>query len=133
MAPRIVGELTGGMAHGGHIHHKNYEFTGVEGPVPASTFSHGPDLRPRDLGPVVYGGCNLEIDLHGTIPKFTYIGGPIPSPITSHGKAFHLGSQRPIAHGELTQGMAPTGHILLGNHKVIHTNGTTPITSFYPA
>ena len=28
--------------------------------------------------------------------------------------------------------MASTGHILLGNHEVIHTNGLAPITSFYP-
>ena len=28
--------------------------------------------------------------------------------------------------------MASTGHVLLGNHKVIHTNGMTPITCFYP-
>jgi hypothetical protein len=37
-----------------------------------------------------------------------------------------------MAHDELTQGMALTGHILLGNHEVIHTNGSVPITSFYP-
>ena len=37
-----------------------------------------------------------------------------------------------MAHDELTQGMASTGHILLGNHKVIHTNGSAPITGFYP-
>ena len=37
-----------------------------------------------------------------------------------------------MAHDKLTQGMASTGHILLGNHEVIHTNGSTPITSFYP-
>ena len=37
-----------------------------------------------------------------------------------------------MAHGKLTQGMALTGHILLGNRKVIHANGSTPITRFYP-
>jgi hypothetical protein len=37
-----------------------------------------------------------------------------------------------VAQGELAQGMASTGHILLGNRKVIHANGSTPITSFYP-
>jgi hypothetical protein len=36
-----------------------------------------------------------------------------------------------MAYGELTQGMAPIGHILLGNRKVIHNNGSIPITSFY--
>ena len=50
----------------------------------------------------------------------------------SHDQIFHLESQMPVAHGELTQGMASTGHILLGNRKVIDANGSTPVTSFYP-
>jgi hypothetical protein len=37
-----------------------------------------------------------------------------------------------MAHDELTQGMASTGHIFLENHEVIHTNGSAPITSFCP-
>jgi hypothetical protein len=37
-----------------------------------------------------------------------------------------------MAHDELTLGMASTSHILLGNHDVIHTNGSAPTTSFYP-
>jgi hypothetical protein len=37
-----------------------------------------------------------------------------------------------MAHDELTLGMASTDHILLGNHDVIHTNGSAPTTSFYP-
>jgi hypothetical protein len=28
--------------------------------------------------------------------------------------------------------MASIGHILSGNHKVIHTNGSMPINGFYP-
>jgi len=36
-----------------------------------------------------------------------------------------------MAHDKLTQGMASTDHILLGNQEVIHTNGLAPITSFY--
>ena len=36
-----------------------------------------------------------------------------------------------MAHGGLTLGMASTDHILLGNHKVIRTNGSAPITSSY--
>jgi hypothetical protein len=36
-----------------------------------------------------------------------------------------------MARDELTQGMASIGHILLGNHKVICTNGSMPITSSY--
>ena len=37
-----------------------------------------------------------------------------------------------MAHDELTQRMASTGHILLGSHEVIHTNRSAPITSFCP-
>jgi hypothetical protein len=37
-----------------------------------------------------------------------------------------------MALGKLTQGMASTDHIHLGNHDVICTNGSVPITSFYP-
>jgi hypothetical protein len=44
----------------------------------------------------------------------------------------YTGGRRPMAHDELTLGMASTGHILLGNHDVIHTNGSAPTTSFYP-
>jgi hypothetical protein len=32
----------------------------------------------------------------------------------------------------LTEGIASTGHILLENHEIIHTNGPTPISNFYP-
>ena len=32
-----------------------------------------------------------------------------------------------MADDKLTQGMASTGHILLGNHEIIHTNGSTPV------
>jgi hypothetical protein len=37
-----------------------------------------------------------------------------------------------MVRDELTKGMASIGHILLGNHDVFHTNGSTPIVSFYP-
>ena len=36
MAPRTVGGLASGMAHGGHICYENFEFTGIKGPAPAS-------------------------------------------------------------------------------------------------
>jgi hypothetical protein len=120
------------MAHSSHIRHKNYEFTDVGGLAPAFAFSCGPDLLIRDLDPMVYGEYTLRITLSGSILEFTYVEGPVPSLITSHGQIFHPGSQRPTEHGELTQGMASTSHILLGNHKVIHTNGSTLITSTYP-
>jgi hypothetical protein len=102
MAPRTVGGLAHRMAHGGHIHHENYKFIGAEGSAPASAFSHGRDLRPRDLDPAFHGRHTLRIALSGSIPEFTYIGGPVPSLVTSHGQIFHPGIWRPMAHGRLT-------------------------------
>ena len=78
------------------------------------------------------GGHTLETAPSGSIPEFTYVGGPVPSLVTGHGQVFHLGGRKSMAHDELAQGMASTGHILLGNHKVVHTNRSTLITSFYP-
>jgi hypothetical protein len=34
-----------------------------------------------------------------------------------------------MAHDGLTQGMASTGHILLGNHAVNHTKGPVPTSA----
>ena len=66
MAPHTIGGLTGGMAHDGHIHRKNYEFTGVGGPAPTSAFSHILDLCSRDLDLAAYGGRTLRtiLSLH---------------------------------------------------------------------
>jgi hypothetical protein len=36
-----------------------------------------------------------------------------------------------MARDELTQGMASTSHVLLENHEVFHTSGSTPIASFH--
>ena len=36
------------------------------------------------------------------------------------------------SHGELTHGMALGGHILLGNHEIIHADELTPVTCLYP-
>lgn len=132
MAPRTVGELARETAHGGHIRHENYEYTGVKGPAPASAYGHDPNLRHGDLGYVAYHGHALGTAPSGNIPEFTYIGGPVPSPTTRHGQILHPGGRKPMAHDELTKGMASIGHILLGNHEVFHTNGSTPIVSFYP-
>ena len=79
MAPHTIGGLAHGMAHGGHIRHKNYEFTGVRGPAPASAFNRVLDLRSEDLDPMVYGGHTLGTALSSSIPEFTYIGGPVSS------------------------------------------------------
>ena len=75
MAPSTIGGLAGGMAHGGHIHRENYEFIGVRGPAPASTYSHGPNLRHGDLGPMAHSEHTLRTAFYGSIPEFTYIGG----------------------------------------------------------
>jgi hypothetical protein len=37
-----------------------------------------------------------------------------------------------MAHGELAQGMARGGHILLGYHEIARTNGSMSVTGFYP-
>jgi hypothetical protein len=81
---------------------------------------------------VTRGGHIPGTILGGCIPEFTYVGGLIPSPITGQGQNFHPGRQRPATHGKLTRGMARGGHILLGNHEIAHTNGSTPIVGSYP-
>jgi hypothetical protein len=78
MAPRTVGGLAYGMAYSDHIHHKNYEFTDIKGLAPTSAYSHDPNLRLGDLGPVAHGGHTLGTTLHCSIPESTYIGGPYP-------------------------------------------------------
>jgi hypothetical protein len=85
MAPHIIGGLTGGMAHGGHICHENYEFTSVGGLAPMSVFSRNLDLCYRDLDLVVYSGRTLKTTHSGSITEYTYVGGPIPTLITNHG------------------------------------------------
>jgi len=132
MVPSTIGGLAGGMTHGGHIHHENYEFTDVGGPAPASACSHGPNLCHGDLDPVARSGHTLGTTPDGSILGFTYIWGPVPSLVTSHGQVLHPRGRKSMARVELTQGMASTGHILLGNHEVIRTSGSAPITNFYP-
>ena len=75
MAPRTTGGLVGGMAHGGHIRHENYEFTSIKGSALVSTNGHGPNLYNRDLGPVACGGHTLRTTPDGSILEFTYVGG----------------------------------------------------------
>ena len=36
-----------------------------------------------------------------------------------------------MAHGDLTQGMARGGHILLGNHEIVQTDGAMPVFRSY--
>ena len=61
MAPRIVGELAGGMARSGHIRHENYGFSSVKRPVPTPVFSHSPELHLGNMGPTAYGGTLSEL------------------------------------------------------------------------
>ena len=74
MASRTMGGLTGGMAHGGHVYRESYEFTNVKELAPVSTYSHGPNLCPEDLGPVAHSGHTLGTAPGSGIPEFTYIG-----------------------------------------------------------
>jgi hypothetical protein len=78
MAPRTIGGLTRKMAHNGHILHKNYEFIGCEGSVPASAFRRILDLYSGDLDPMVDGGRTLGTALSGNILESSCIGGPYP-------------------------------------------------------
>ena len=75
---------------------------------------------------MAHGGHTPRTALEGCILEFTDVGGLIPSPITVQGQDFHLGSQRPMAHGELTRGMAHGGHILLGNHEIVEPMSQHP-------
>jgi len=120
------------MASTGHILLGNHVVNHTEGPAPASTLGHGPDLHLENLGPVAYGGCALGTAYGACILEFTYVGGPGPSLIIGHGQAFHTESQMVTAHGDLAQGMACGGHIPIGNHEITRPDGAMPVTSSYP-
>jgi hypothetical protein len=90
MAPCTIGGHAHGMAYGGHIHLENHGSIGVDGPVPTSTFSHGPDFCSGGLDLAAYDGHILGTTLRGYILEFTYIEGPAPSLTTGHGQASHL-------------------------------------------
>jgi len=98
-------------------------------PRPSSVMAKSSTLEIWTPWPTV---DTLRTTLDSCILQFTYIGGPVPSLITGHGQVSHSGNQRPMAHGELTHGMALGGHILWGNNEIIRTNGLMHITGFYP-
>ena len=129
MAPRTTGELTGGMAHGGHIHHENYGFIGTNGPAPASTIGHSPDLHLGNLSSMVHNGHTPRTTLRGSILESTYPERLVPSLVASCVQVSHPRNQRTMAHDKLAQGMASTGHILLGNHVVNHTKGLASVSA----
>ena len=79
MAPRIAGELAGGMAHDGHIHRRNYEFTSIKGPAPVTARGYDPNLCHIDSGHVARNGHTLGTASDGSILEFTYPEGPVPS------------------------------------------------------
>ena len=78
MAPRTAGELTGGMAHGGHIRRKNYEFISVKRPAPAFAYSHGLAFHHGNLDPMIYDGHTHRTALRGSILELTREGGQQP-------------------------------------------------------
>ena len=125
-------ELTQGMASTGHILLGNYTVNLTKGSTPVAALSCDPDLCPIGLDPTVHGGHTLGTVLGGCIPECTRMRGPMPSLIIGHSRDFHLESQTAMAHGDLTQGMARGGHILLGNHEIIRTDGATPVIRSYP-
>ena len=112
MAPRTASELAGGMAHGGHIHRKNYEFISIKGLAPTSARGYDPNLCHGDLGHVAHNGHTLRTTSDGSNLEFIYLEGPAPSLTTSHSQASRPGNQRPTARNKPTRGMASTGHIL---------------------
>jgi hypothetical protein len=85
MAPLTASGLASGMAHGGHIHRKNYKFASTNGPTPASAIGHDPDFHLGNLGLAAYGRPTLGTTLGGCISEFTYPEGPTPSLVTGRG------------------------------------------------
>ena len=132
MAPRTTGELAGGMAHDGHILCKNYEFISIKGPTPVSVRVYDTNLCHRNPGHVARSGHTLETASDGSILEFTYPKGLVPSPTAGCGQASRSRNQRSTAHNKLTQGIASTGHNLLGNHAITQTDRATFIIRSYP-
>jgi hypothetical protein len=93
-------ELVQEVASIGHILLGNHAVNHTKGPAPAA-FNRGPDLHSRGLDYVIHDGHTLRTPLGGCIPEFTYMGGLAPSLTTGYNQDFHLGSQKPMAHGEL--------------------------------
>ena len=81
---------------------------------------------------MVHGGHTLGISLRGCILECTHMRGLVPSLITSHGQDLHLRNRMAMALGDLTQGMAHSHHILLGNYEIIQTDRAMPIIRSYP-
>ena len=92
MAPRTAGGLAGGMAHGGHIHRKNYEFISIKGPAPATAHGYDPNLYHRDPRHVAHSGHTLGTALGGSILEFTYLEGLVPSLTADRGQSSRLGN-----------------------------------------
>ena len=120
------------MTSTGHILLGNHMVNRTEGPMPTSTLSCDLDLHPKGLDPAVHGEHTLGTTLGGCIPEYTRMRNPMPSLITGHSQDFHLGCQTAMVHGDLTQGIAHGGHILLGNHEIAQTDGAMPVIRSYP-
>jgi hypothetical protein len=128
MALPTAGGLASGMALGGHIRRKNYEFTSIKGPAPTTTHGYDPNLCHRDPGHVAHSGHTLRTAFSGSILEFTYLEGLVSSLTAGRGQASRSGNQRSMARNKLAQGMASTSHILLGNHAVNRTERPTPVS-----
>ena len=72
MTPCTTGELAGGMAHGGHIYRKNYEFISIKGLAPVTACGYDPNLYHRDPRHVARSGHTLGTTSGGSILEFTY-------------------------------------------------------------
>jgi hypothetical protein len=89
MAPHTAGGLAGGMALGGHIRRKNYEFTSIKGPALTTAHGYDPNLCHRDPGHVAHNGHTLKTASGGSILEFTYPEGLVPTLTTGRGQASH--------------------------------------------
>ena len=92
MAPHTVGELAGGMAHGGHICRQNYEFTSIKGPASVTARGYDPNLYHRDPRHVTHSGHTRGTASGGSILEFTYPEGPLPLLSTRHNQASRPGN-----------------------------------------
>jgi hypothetical protein len=130
MAPHTVGELASRMAHGGHIHRKNYELISIKGPAPAFARGYNPNLCHGDPRHVARSGLTLGTTSDGSILEFTYLEAPVPSLIADRDQASHLGNQRSTARNKFIWGMASSGHIPLRNYAIDHLRGPAPAFAF---
>jgi hypothetical protein len=118
------------MAHGSHIHHRNYEFIGAKGPAPMSTFSHGPDLHPGDLDPTVHAGTLSELSSWAASQSSPTQRGQYPhsSPAMARSPVQETKGPRLVTNSPREWPCPATS--FLGNLTVNHTKGPAPTPAF---